>query len=121
MSEEKSGPVGLSPRYFTDSEVLDIVSAEPTKVIPLLIPHKSLRAGAWTAAVTQSYRIGLIPQIYMWLKAESNQVSKAAILSSVKDSLPGISGLCSVKSVKNCRVLVQIYESSSSPELPHAG
>ena len=120
MTEERSGPVGLSPRSFTDSEVLDIVSDEPTKVIPLLIPPPSQRADAWIAEVIQSYRIGYIPQIYMWLKATSNGVSQEAILSSVKDSLPGIKGLCSVKSVKNCRVLVQIYESSSKPPVPPA-
>lgn len=109
-----SGHLNSSMMSIKDSEVLDIVSDDATKVIPLLTTHRSHRAAAWNAEVLTSFRLGLIPQTYLWLNLRNNTTDPRAILSSVKAIFRGTGVHCSVLSQRNARGLVRVCESSSS-------
>lgn len=114
MTMETSGPLNGNMMYITDSDVLDIASDAATNVIPLAIPHQSSRAAAWNAAVSESFRTGRTPLIYMWLRLRRESVTKDPILSSAKGFLRETDATYSLVSQKNLRALVRVSELSSS-------
>jgi hypothetical protein len=106
----KSGPLNSSMMYISDSSVMECASESATKVIPLLTNHQSNRAIAWNVEALAWFKSGHIPRIYFYW-AVKDSVTDAAVLSSARESLPGINGTYSVISRNNGKVLLCISSS----------
>jgi hypothetical protein len=112
QTTDKSGPLNSSMMSIIDCEVMGIASENATQVIPLLTNHPSNRAVAWNVEVLTWYNLGHIPRIYLYWTIPPSQEDHA-ILSSVRESLPGINGTFSVISRLNGGKKVLLCVSSS--------
>lgn len=114
MTKGGSGLVDSSGVYSRHSKVLDIISEDATKVIPLVTAHESEEAIVWTVAATQSFKNGHIPQIYMSWET-SPATSHRAISLNLKDTGKHLNGHFSVVSRNSALTRALILGSYLSP------
>ena len=115
MSKDKSGILALSAKYTKHSEVLELISEGATNVIPLVTPHESEEAVAWTVEALEWFKQGRIPQIFMFWEISPTTL-ETAVSSNLKDTGKRLNGHFSVVSRSSAERKVLISGSSSNPE-----